>query len=141
MNRENLKKRLVKIDGAPLVSLTPYRKEQRREVNKVSSTEESENVYDDFFDFEKDLDDSESARKQFERMEEERLQREKANDFLTMPLVKESFVVFDEIEEPETNEDFDLYKRVCKSTKKNGEPCKSLAMVGSDFCKSHSAKL
>lgn len=73
MKREELKKRLFKIEGIPLKPYVLPRSEMRRESNKISLTDENDIKFETFSDFEEDLTGMEAARQQFERIEEERI--------------------------------------------------------------------
>lgn len=138
MNREDSKKRRYRVPGIPLTSLVKPRTEIRRESNKISLTAEEDNLHKDFFDFEEELAGMESARKQFERMEEERMQREKIVTNLRTDVYSEpEAIMFEEIPDPNPIIDPDVPK-TCKGIKANGQPCKSLAMRDSLYCKSHS---
>lgn len=144
MKKEDAKKRFISVKGVPLVPLTAPRPELRKQMTKISPVSEEDIKFNNFFDFEEELAETESARKQFERMEEERLQREKA---LALAQAnepeKDSFVT---LEEDLSEQVIEIVKAkpeigtkiICKSKKSNGQPCKSLAVKGGEFCKSHS---
>ncbi len=90
MTREEAKKRLIRITGVPRPALVKTPKSfSRKEISKISVSEEDEQ-FTNFFDFEEDLSDLESARKQYERVEEERILQEQRAKLLGLNTKKES---------------------------------------------------
>lgn len=73
MTRNEAKKRLTKIKGIPLKPSIGPRDEGRKGFSKVEYVNEYESEFDNFFDFEEDLSDMEAARKQVERIEEQKI--------------------------------------------------------------------
>ena len=73
MTRNEAKKRLVKIKGVPLKPLIGPRVETRKGTSKVEYVNEYESEFNDFFEFEEDLSEMEAARRQVERLEEEKI--------------------------------------------------------------------
>lgn len=73
MTRNEAKKRLVKIKGVPLKPLIGPRVESRKGMSKVEYVNEYESEFADYFDFDEDLMEMEAARKQVERVAEEKI--------------------------------------------------------------------
>jgi len=69
MTREELQRRLKFIKGQPLKEKVRPTEALRRGINSIDISKENESDFDDFFEFEEDIADMVSARKQFERME------------------------------------------------------------------------
>jgi hypothetical protein len=158
MTRDQLKKRLVKVEGKSLRPYVPPRSEMRRESSNVPNVREDDIKFDDFFDFEEDLSEIEAARKQFERIEEEKLNQDRHkplnNNFDDVSDVEsDSSFVLDFEPDPNELKQFapkqdvipakaiisDLKKDIkfCKFIKEGSEKCKRAAMNESDYCHSH----
>lgn len=73
MTRNEAKKRLTKIKGVPLKPIIEPRVEVRKGMSRVEYVNEYESEFNDFFEFEEDLSELEAARKQVERIEEEKI--------------------------------------------------------------------
>lgn len=165
MTREQLKKRLKKIEATPLKELVKPIDVMRRGHNHIEMEQEEGLDYDDFFDFEKELADLESAREQaakaasshmfFEDTESE----DDGPGFLVMEeapsviVAKEpdpepvGAIVLD-FEEEEVQEELvqNEDKKVdvktpefkqCVFMKSDGEQCKRQAPKKHDMCSSH----
>jgi len=109
MRKDDLLKRLIKIDGKPLNKKPPPRDDLRRETNKISYTSDVDNSdFDTFFDFEKDMADLESARNQLEKLNQiniEDINQDDAQDINFITLDEDdnikcgsenSFIIFEE---------------------------------------------
>lgn len=92
MTKDELIKRLVKIDGRPISYKAPPRDPVRRDFNEVINTsDDGVDNFDSFFDFEKDISELEAARNQIEKIEKIMT----ANHTETIPEEK-SFIFLDE---------------------------------------------
>lgn len=73
MTRSEAKKRLIRIKGIPLKPTIEPRAEVRRGSSKVEYVNEYESEFANYFDFDEDLLEMEAARKQVERIAEEKI--------------------------------------------------------------------
>jgi hypothetical protein len=91
MTRDELTKRLVKIDATPYRAPISPRDSLRREFNKIEEEKDSDNNLDSFFDFEKEMSDIAPARDQVEKINQEL--NIKAEE---VPPVSESFLLMEQ---------------------------------------------
>lgn len=68
MTRDELIKRLVKVDASPQRNVSTGRDSVRRDMNAVEISSVDDSEFDNFFDFEKDIGEIESARSQLEKI-------------------------------------------------------------------------
>lgn len=113
MTRNELKKRLKQIKATPLATKAEPTNALRRDVNYVAAVAEEENRFDNFFDYEEELVELESAREQMAKLsqlnpgntfiEESIVVPEESPFFfeidLSPPPISDGFFQFDEIEE------------------------------------------
>ncbi len=152
MRKNLLIQRTFLIEGKPQRQVPLPKDSGRRGIQLVEKdVEEYDAAYNDFFEFQKDLDDIEAANEQQRRAEIygfEELQDSESN---TSPEFKKeqapSPIVMEEDEDlenfsPIIMEDFDEiptiteFKR-CLFTKENGKQCKRQAPKTHDFCSAH----
>ena len=93
MTNEELKKRLVVIRGIPLEKKVSSKEVTRRDLNHVE-VQESEDMFDSFFEFEEDLSQIESARVQMEKLEKQKLIEEKLST--DIPIIEDKEIVPEE---------------------------------------------
>jgi hypothetical protein len=91
MTKDELYKRLIKIEATPLKVKVEGRDNLRRELNQTEIKPEYElNEFDSFFEFEKDIGELESARVQLEKL------GQLNNVSITKDIVEDSFLMIDE---------------------------------------------
>ena len=102
MTRDELKKRLIRVKGVPLKKIYSPKEVTRRGLNHVEITEDESAKYDDFFGFESDLAEVESARVQMENLEKRKMIEAKLNPVYEItedvPEEKESSIILDGID-------------------------------------------
>lgn len=105
MTNEELKKRLKYISATPQKKIVKPRDELRRGVNKIESSSEYDiDEFDDFFEFEEDLSEMESARKQVERMESLKAD-EPSEEVSPNPEEGSGFITFDDESDGKSGDD------------------------------------
>lgn len=150
MRQSELEKRNHLIKGTPLIQKPKPIDSGRRGQHLITSEENEYDIaYDDFFEFQKDLDEIEASNEQSRRatiygeldtfledvieesgfitMEEEEDEEEKLK---YSPIIMEDY---EEIDAPE------VFKR-CLYVKENGERCKRQAPKNGDLCAAHRKK-
>lgn len=156
MTRNEMKKRLTKIEGVALKPLIPPRTQTRKEPSKIEYVPEYTSEYNDFFEFDDDLSKMESARRQVERIEEERIlyetrmralgnNSENTSEDSVMIITEdegtdEGFVIEESIEEEPIKDiqiQEDIKVKICLYKKTNGDQCKKLALQTSEYCSIH----
>lgn len=109
MTRDELIKRLIKIDASPPRNSVVARDSVRRDMNAIEAPSDDDSEFDNFFDFEKDIGEIESARSQLEKisnLEPFKEIIEPASSFVTIEQDfdaksgdPESFFIFEELSE------------------------------------------
>lgn len=107
MTRDELYKRIVRVEATPLIQKADPRSSVRREFSTIDLTPEHElSEFESFFEFEKDIVEIESARKQLERLGHLELTEPNNDSCIILEEVsgvkegdEDSFLVFDEVEE------------------------------------------
>lgn len=107
MTRDELYKRIVRIEATPLIQKADPRSSGRREFSDIDLTPEHElSEFESFFEFEKDIVEIESARKQLERLGHIEIIEPNNESCIILEEVsgakegsEDSFFSFDEIEE------------------------------------------
>jgi hypothetical protein len=103
MTRDEVKKRMIKIEGRPLHQRAGPMQANRRGLNYIKTEEEYEaEDFDSFFDFEEDLAGMEAARKQVEKLEYEKMMAIEAGQVAPEEqeeIKEEAFEIEEEIEE------------------------------------------
>jgi hypothetical protein len=97
MTREELNKRLIKVKGRSIQAKAIPMDSGRRGKNHIETTSEYEGEeFDDFFDFEEDLVNMESSRRQVERMEMEKVKA--IENQPQIEIIEEDYEVEEEVE-------------------------------------------
>lgn len=114
MTKDELLKRLVRIEASPLKNIPPPRETIRRELNTNVGSDDSEgDSLDNFFDFQKEIDEVQPARVQVEKVSQiEEPPPEGPESFFVLDESEldgrsgnpESFFIFDEGDEERTAE-------------------------------------
>jgi hypothetical protein len=161
VTREDLKNRLIKIDGKVLQDRVYGIKKPRRGLNSINLQNQDSEDIGDFFEFEKDLSQMESASSlaaKITKVEEVQPVKEEKIEYFTpqviMPIYEEykstdsgSFLTLDDEqelitetikEEIETSSDTKTFEfKNCQYMKEDGIPCKRQAPKLGNYCSAH----
>lgn len=165
MTTEEAKKRRTFIPGKVYQTGNNNRKFSRAKIPKVYNTDRNiePNIPDNFFDFDDELSEAQSARKLYEKIELERMEKERleaieaaknAEIIIAANIEPQSFISFDEVEQEDANIEQLLIKEIeenevtkeivapafkqCEFIKENSERCKRQAPKDKPFCRAHS---
>lgn len=168
MKIKDLNKRIKFFQGVAKPKYELSKEKVRRELGIVSNIPENYfSEFDNFFEFDDELLETEAARRQFEKIEEDKLINEKRQQSLKTQddscilfeeesileeikeEIKEEINNFLSLEESEPEEEKTiivsdnlkqtkpLILKICQFKKENGETCKRQSPHFSDYCKVH----
>ena len=115
MTKEELQKRLKYIEAKPVKAQVAPRETSRRDINTIENKDEYEiSEFDSFFEFEKDIAELESARKQMEKLEAAKLKSEQSEEVLNtnnedFEEESESFLIFEEDEDYKSGDESSFF--------------------------------
>lgn len=105
MTKDELKKRLIKIQATPEEKRVGHKEMSRRGINHIDPTDDLISNFDDFFGFEEELSEMESARLQVEKIEKRKILEAKFvinNSVNTEPSIDEASVNTDNNDDDES---------------------------------------